>query len=231
MPYPYRNRKLGISIVIESARKKFSPPALKGRRREIEQRLAAFGLARGPRRLLRGERVASSEEARSRRVRSALEGLGPIFSSFGLYISSRGDLWPARDCLELATIPDRLDPTPLEAVKRLLSSEFACSLEESFSAFEAEPFESRLLSQSHYARLGNGTDVIVKIIHPESESQLLCDIEMLPLLIDSFAGGGLGESAFKNTMTGFCHTLHQQMDFVNEARACEAIAKDATAHA
>src|SRR5260370_967924 len=120
MSYAYRNRKLGISIVIDSARKKFSPPALKSRRREIEQRLAAFGLTRGPRRLLRGERAASSEEARSRRLRSALEGLGPIFSSFGLYLSSRGDLWPAKDCLELATIPDRVDPTPLSAVKRLL---------------------------------------------------------------------------------------------------------------
>jgi len=218
---------LGISIVIESARKKFSPPALKSRRREIEQRLAAFGLVRGPRRLFRVENTATLEETHSRRLRAALDGLGPIFSSFGLYISSRGDLWPARDCLELATIPDRLDPTPLEAVKRLLSSEFACSLEEAFSAFEAKPFESRLLSQSHYARLGNGTDVIVKIIHPESENQLLCDIEMLPLLRDSFAGGGLGESAFKNAMTDFCHTLHQQMDFVNEARAFEAIAQDA----
>src|SRR5260370_33722118 len=50
---------------------------------------------------------------------------------------------------------------------------------------------------------------------------------MLPLLRDSFAVGGLGESAFKNAMNDFCSPLHEQMDFVNEARAFETIAQDA----
>ena len=214
-------------MVVQSAPKKTSRPALKSRQLEIEQRLAAFELVRGPRRLFRGEKTADFEETRILRLGGALAGLGPIFSSFGLYLSSRGDLWPAKDCLELATIPDRAAATPPDAVRRLLSREIGCLPEEAFSAFEAEPFESRLLFQSHYARLINGTDVIVKIIHPEAESQLLCDIELLPLLRDSFAGGGLGESAFKSAVTDFCHALHQQMDFVNEARAFEALAQDA----
>ena len=214
-------------MVVQSAPKKISRPALKSRRLEIEQRIAAFGLARGPRRLFSGENTAALEEARSRRLRTALEGLGPIFSSFGLYMSARGDLWPAKDCLELAAIPDRLDPTPPDAVRRLLSREIGCLPEEAFSAFEAEPFESRLLFQSHHAQLNNGTGVIVKITHPEVEGHLLYDIDLLSLLKDSFAGPALSDLAFKSAAADFCHNLHQQMDFVNEARAFTAFAQDA----
>jgi hypothetical protein len=200
---------------------------VESRQQEIEQRLAACGLARGPRRLFRRENTVDFEQARSRRVRLALEGLGPIFSSFGLYMSARADLWPARDCLELGKISDEAVATPTNSVRRLLGREIGGRPEEDFSAFEAKPFESRLLFQSHYARLGDGADVIVKIIHPETESQLSYDLDLLPLLKDTFAGFGLSALAFKNAVADFCHTLQQQMDFGHQARALEALAQDA----
>lgn len=213
--------------MIESAPKRISRPALKSRRHEIEQRLAAFGLARSPRRLFRGESTATFEETSSRRLRFALEGMGPIFSSFGLYMSSRVDLWPAKDCLELATIPDRGDPIPPDAVKSLLSREINHPMGETFMTFDEEPSESRLLFQAHHARLNDGTDVIVKIIHPEVEDHLLDDIDLLSLLKDSFAGPALSDSAFKTAVADFCYRVHQQIDFVNEARAFEALAQNA----
>src|SRR5712671_3004099 len=118
-----------------------SRPAIQNRRREIEQRLAACGLARGPRRVFRGEDRVDAEEARGRKLRAALEDLGPIFSSFGLYLSARADLWPARDCLELAKISDRTVATPTHSVRSLLSREIDCSPGETFNAFEPAPFE------------------------------------------------------------------------------------------
>src|SRR5205823_14466636 len=111
--------------------------------------------------VFRGENVADVEEAVSRKLRAALEDLGPIFSSFGLYMSARADLWPAKDCLELAKISDSTVATPTHSVRSLLSREIDCLPEETFSAFEPAPFESRLLFQSHYARLRDGADVIV----------------------------------------------------------------------
>jgi len=213
--------------MIESARRKLSPPALKSRRREIEHRLAACGLARGPRRLFRGETRVDFEQAHRRRLRAALEGLGPIFSSFGLYMSARVDLWPAKDCLELATIPDSAAAAPMADVRRVLSQEIDCLPEDNFSVFEAEPFESGLLFQSHHARRRDGAEVIVKIIHPEADRQVLSDLDLLPLLRDSFSDTGLSDSAFKNAVADFCHTLHLRMDLVNEAKAFETLAKDA----
>jgi ubiquinone biosynthesis protein len=213
-------------IVINSATKWISRPAPQIRRQEIEQRLAACGLVRGPRRLFHAKSTLDYEEAPSRRLRAALESLGPVFSSFGLYMSSRVDLWPAKDCLELAAIPDKAAATPPNAVRQLLSDAIGSLPEETFSAFEEKPFESCLLFQSHYARLG-GDDVIVKIIHPETESQLLCDLDLLLLLKEAFAGCGVGEPAFKSAAADFSHTIQQQMDFVHEDRAFGALAQDA----
>jgi predicted unusual protein kinase regulating ubiquinone biosynthesis (AarF/ABC1/UbiB family) len=214
-------------MINQAAKKRNSRLAVKGRRREIEQRLSAYGLARGPRRLFSGESTADFAEARSRRLRAALEGLGPILSSFGLYLSSRADLWPAADCLELGTIVDQASATPANEVSRLLSRELDSLPEKIFSGFEAEPFESRLLFQSHYASLKNGTAVIVKIIHPRMERQLTHDLEILPRLTDSFAGCGLSDLTFKNVVADFSQSLLQQMDFVNQAHAFETLAQDA----
>src|SRR2546430_3899212 len=110
-------------MVIDRAPKRISRLAVQSRRQEIQQRLAACGLARGPRRIFRGKSTLDFEKAPSRRLRAALEGLGPIFSSFGLYMSSRADLWPAKDCLELATIPDKAAATPTNWIRKSLSDE------------------------------------------------------------------------------------------------------------
>lgn len=205
--------------------KRTSRLAAQSRREEIEQRLTACGLGRGPRRLFRNKNTVGFERPPSRRLRTALEGLGPIFSSFGLYMSSRADLWPVTDCLELATIPDKAVATPTNLVRTLLSGELNCLLEETFGAFAARPFESRLVFQSHYAQLG-GKDVIVKVIHPETESQLLSDFDLLPLLRDSFGACSVSDSAFKSAAADFCHSFRKQMDFVQEAGAFETLAQE-----
>ena len=108
--------------------KRISSLAVKSRRQEIERRLAAYGLTSGPRRLFRGAHTAEFEQARSRRLRLALENLGPIFSSFGLYMSTRADLWPIGDCLELAAIPDSAAAMSTNSVRELLTEEVDCRI-------------------------------------------------------------------------------------------------------
>ena len=198
---------------------------LKSRRLEIEERLAAHGLARGPRRLLRD--AVDSETAYIRRLRAVLESLGPVFSSFGLYLSSRIDLLPVKNCIELAAIPNRTDATPPTTVQTVFGQETGCPPEDTFSAFEEEPFESRLFYQAHAARLLDGAPVVIKIIHPETEEQIPCDIELLSLMRDALAIGGMTDSCIKSVMADFRHTLRQQIDFIHEAKALAALAQDA----
>lgn len=213
--------------MIDSSTKRILRPAVPNRRREVEQQLAACGLVHGPRRLFGGERTVHLDTAPSCRLRLALESLGPIFSSFGLYMSARVDLWPVKDCLELAKISDKAPATPATFVRGLLDRELDSGLANAFITFEDQPFESRLLTQSHAAQLSDGTDLAVKIIHPEAEDQIVYDVELLPLFKDAFADCGLSELAFKSAITDFSDTLRRKMDFSHEALAFGALAQDA----
>src|SRR5262249_40394482 len=121
---------------------------------------------------------------------AALVTLGPVFSSFGIYLASRTDLFTARNCLELAGIPDRAEPMPIDLVRDVIRQEIGQSPSEIYSVFEEEPFETRLMSQSHRAWLGNDQAVKVKIVRPEFEEQLACDVQSLPRLASAFVSDG-----------------------------------------
>src|ERR671910_95398 len=83
---------------------------LKRRRRFVEERLRQAGRPRLTRRSPPPEGRLGADEQPMRRLRETLVELGPLFASFGRYLSSRIDLLPRRDCLELAAIPDSGEP-------------------------------------------------------------------------------------------------------------------------
>jgi predicted unusual protein kinase regulating ubiquinone biosynthesis (AarF/ABC1/UbiB family) len=196
---------------------------LKQQREQVVERLAAFGLTRGPHRIVRTSDMPVGEASFGLKLRLALSDLGPIFSSFGRYLATRVDLLPAADCLQLEAIPDVAAPMPYTDVVQLSGSTIGCAPEEVFLSFESEPFESRLLHQMHRARLRqNGMPVVIKFVRLETAAQLLCDLELLEL-IDGPARGAV----FKSAIADFAAVLRQQMDLTNEAQAFEALRRDA----
>jgi predicted unusual protein kinase regulating ubiquinone biosynthesis (AarF/ABC1/UbiB family) len=210
----------------EFARKRRSREALKHRQVEIQQCLAEFGLWRGARRLLRNARAAHEQATHCERLRASLIKLGPVFSSFGIYLSSRVDLLPASYCLELSTIPDRGPATPIVAVRELLTREIGCSPDEAYFAFEDEPFECRLLFQSHRAWLSQVEPVTVKVIHCELEEYLTFDVGLLALVRSVFDGTGLTKSQIASAVSDFRSTLEREINFVGEASALEQYCQD-----
>jgi ubiquinone biosynthesis protein len=198
------------------------------RRQQVEERLAAAGLARAPRRLFRGAQARAHEGAPLRELRAALESLGPVFSAFGLYVSTRVDLLPVSGCTELAAIPDRAAATPFASVREIISSGIGRPPEEVYLAFEEEPFESGLLFQSHRARLFSGRAATVKVMHPEVEEYLTYDIGLLPLLKSALAWSGCAEPAVESAMADFHRALRRRLDFGHDAASLEALAEDAT---
>ena len=196
----------------------------KQRQREVEQHLAMFGLRRGPHRLVRN--AVAPEEDHIRKLRSALEGLGPVFVSFGLYLSTRVDLLAARECLELASLVDRAEASPTAAIRTLLEQELGSSPEDAYLAFEEDPFASSLLHQQHQAWLKDGQAVTVKLIHPEAEEFLRHDLQLLRLLKGAFAWEGWTDSKIESAIDDFGRVLHQRTDFIAQARALATLAND-----
>lgn len=201
-----------------------SDTTLRSRQREVEKRLALFGLQRGPHRLL-GHGV-NLEQDRISRLRAALEGLGPVFCSFGRYLSTRVDLLPAKDCRELATLPDHAEESAAHVVRNLIKLELGSSPEDVFLTFEAEPFSSGLFYQQHRACLSDGQAVTVKLIHPEAEEFLKHDLQLLPLLKGAFVGRGSTDSQVDRMIEDFRNTLLQRTNFVLQAEALATLAKD-----
>lgn len=209
--------------MVQRAQSRSDRTTLKQRREQVVERLAAFGLTRGPHRIVRASRMWEREASLGLKLRLALSDLGPIFSSFGRYLATCVDLFPAADCLELEAIPDDATPISYPDLVHFMQSGIGCAPEEVFLCFESEPFESRLLHQLHHARLRqNGMPVVIKFVRPETAAQLLCDLELLEL-IESPARGAV----FKEAIADFAATLRQQMDLTNEAKALETLRRDA----
>src|SRR6185503_3108506 len=170
--------------MVQRAQSRADRTTLKQRREQVLERLAAFGLTRGPHRIVQAGRTWDGEASLGLKLRLALSDLGPIFSSFGRYLATRVDLLPAADCVELEAIPDVATPMSYANVRELIMSQIGCAPEEAFLSFESKPFESRLLHQFHHARLlQNDMPVVVKLVHAEAASELLCDVELLELIL------------------------------------------------
>ena len=209
------------------AKKRMLRATLKYRRQEIEQCLAAYNLMPDLGRFTRRPSGRRFQEPHSHRLRKALESLGPVFSAFGLYLSSRVDLLPVRVCLDLARIVGQVETTPISTVRALIAEEFACLPEEVYADFEDIPFESRLMFQSHYAVLENGTAVTVKVINAEWQEQYELDLELLPLLKVAVSSEDWGSIPIENAIEDFRHTLQEQIDLIQEVKAIEELAEDA----
>lgn len=207
--------------MFEPARKKSPRESHSHRRLEVEQCLAGHGLAPERRRLLRDIRLVHDAN-RYQKLRAALTDLGPVFASFGIYLSSRADLLPANHCLELAGIADKATASSPHLVRQLIDTELGFLPANGFAAFDEKPFESRLLFQSHVARLFSGEIVVVRMLHPELEDLLDEDLELLSVLSKTLP-------ELDDAIDDFRQSLKQETDFVSAAALMAELYRDSPA--
>jgi predicted unusual protein kinase regulating ubiquinone biosynthesis (AarF/ABC1/UbiB family) len=200
---------------------------LAGRRREVERALARHGLLRRPRELPAGLAAGVEQEPFGRRLRLALDSLGPVASAFGVYLGSRVDLLPASDCLELAAIAERAAPMRLDLVRRRIAAELGRPAEEVFAALEAEPFEARLLVQTHRGRLTDGTPVLVRLVQADAEEALAADLPALPAVAEAFTAAGFRAFPLPEAIDGFHQLMLARTELELERKALELLAGDA----
>ena len=197
------------------------PIRLKERGREVELCLIKHNLIFGAHRS-----TAREEEDWCVRLKQALKKLGPVFASFGRYISTRPDILNSTQRKKLAEIDDYGEATALTTICTLFKREFGLLPDDIFLEFETKPFSSRLLFQKHKARLKDGQTADVKFIHPEIESYLKTDLDLLTLLYPAFVGKCAG-IVFDQTIKDFCRLIKIQTDFGRQAKNLTVLAQDA----
>jgi ubiquinone biosynthesis protein len=117
-----------------------------------------------------------------RRIRLALEELGPLFVKFGQAVSVRRDLLPEEIANELALLQDHVPPFPSAQAIAMIEQALGRTIEECFGSFDAEPLAAASIAQVHSATLKDGSRVVVKVLRPRISKQINADIEVLHAL-------------------------------------------------
>src|SRR5512133_2272397 len=148
--------------------------SLLGRATRVASVFAKYGL-----RETRGS--GDSQEVRARRLRDALEELGPTYAKLGQILSTRPDLLPPEFIVELSSLQDDVAPlTEAEAVQ-VKEEELGVPWEDVFESIEPEPLAAGTIGQVHKATLDSGEKVIVKVQRPGARDQIMRDLGLLRL--------------------------------------------------
>src|SRR4029079_8562228 len=105
----------------------------------------------------------------ARRLRQALEELGPTFAKLGQILSTRPDLIPPEAVAELAAPQDQGTPLTAAEVVEVMEQELGVPWEDVFASIEPEPLAAGTIGQVHRAVLEDGERVVVKVQRPNAK--------------------------------------------------------------
>ena len=168
-------------------------------------------------------RSATSPADRARRVRSALEPLGPTFAKLGQILSTRPDLLSEELVEELAKLQDKVTPLPEAEVVRMMEQELRVPWEDVFASIDAEPLAAGTIGQVHRATLETGEHVVVKVQRPTAQEEILRDLGLFEL----FAEKALQRERLRATVDipalveHLSESLRRELDFRQEAAHIE----------
>ncbi len=160
---------------------------------------------------------------RGRRLREALERLGPIFVKFGQVLSTRRDLMPPDIADELALLQDRVPPFDPAVAVATIERAFRRPLDQIFVSFDRVPVASASIAQVHFAvirdRQGIEREVAVKVLRPGMLPVIEKDLALMRMMAGWVEGLSADGKRLKprQVVAEFDNYLHDELDLVREA--------------
>ncbi len=172
----------------------------------------------GAKRKGKGENAAAGFPS-PRRVRLALEELGPSFIKLGQLMSVRADIFPPEYIEEFRRLQDSVPPAPFDHVRETIERELDGPLDELFAGFDEIPLGAASVAQVHKAVLPGGDAAAVKIVRPGIAARIRKDIRVMYFLaarLESLfeAGRIIG---FVNLVREFERTIFRELEMFTEA--------------
>jgi predicted unusual protein kinase regulating ubiquinone biosynthesis (AarF/ABC1/UbiB family)/nucleotide-binding universal stress UspA family protein len=220
--FPVGDRTAGeMPTVIRNAKPVPSEPRLMARGAHIAAVMGKHGLQ---------ELFGRSDEAgtagrrgQAKRLRAALDELGPTYSKLGQVLSTRPDLLPAEYIEELAMLQDHVTPLTEEEVVRVTEQELGVPWEDVFESIDPKPLAAGTIAQVHRATLARGDRVVVKVQRPTAREEIEQDLALLEVFAEK-----VGKRPALNQVIDmgavFKHlssSLHRELDFRQEAENIE----------
>ena len=166
------------------------------------------------------EEGAVGRKRQAKRMRSALEELGPTFAKLGQILSTRPDLLPPEFIEELALLQDHVPPLTEEQVVKVMEEELGVPWEDVFDHIEPAPLAAGTIAEVHRAELSNGEKVVIKVQRPDARELIEQDLALLQL----FAEKAGDRKALKQVLdleavfNYLSESLHRELDFRTEAQ-------------
>ncbi|MCC6224932.1 MAG: AarF/ABC1/UbiB kinase family protein [Microthrixaceae bacterium] len=155
----------------------------------------------------------------SRRLRVAVERLGPTYIKLAQIVSSGEGIVPAELVEEMKKCRDQVPAETFETVRSVLVAELG-DLDSVFSSLDPTPLAAASIAQVHRATLRSGEDVVVKVQRPTIRTQVQRDLRVMawiaPMLV-----GRIPVTALANPpalVELFAETISEELDFRLEAQ-------------
>ena len=156
---------------------------------------------------------------RARRIRDALQELGPTFAKMGQVLSTRPDLLPEVIIEELATLQEKVTPLTEQEVVAAMERELGVPWEDVFASIDPTPIAAGTIGQVHFATLESGDRVVVKIQRPTAEQDIALDLGLLERLAAKLAArpGSRRVIDVPLLVRQFSESLRRELDYRREA--------------
>ncbi|MEW6749849.1 MAG: AarF/UbiB family protein [Candidatus Latescibacterota bacterium] len=161
-----------------------------------------------------------------RRLRMALEDLGPTFVKLGQILSTRPDLIPVAYLDELSRLQDQVPHFAYVQVREVIRQDTGKLPEELFARFDEEPLAAASIGQVHRARRHTGEEVVVKVQRPGIRQTIETDLEILMHLASLMERNVAELELHRPTriVQEFARVLEKEIDYTVEASNLERFA-------
>ncbi len=156
---------------------------------------------------------------RAKRIRLALEELGPIFVKLGQMLSTRRDVLPDDIGDELTLLQDKVKPFSSYLAREQIETALDNRIDVLFRSFENEPIASASIAQVHGAVMHDGTQVVVKVLRPGISDTIERDVSLMYILADMVAAVLQDGKRLRprEVVAEYDRTIHGELDLVAEA--------------
>ncbi|MFP3516535.1 AarF/UbiB family protein [Pseudomonas sp. SIMBA_077] len=160
-----------------------------------------------------------------RRVRMALEALGPTFIKCGQILASRSDLLSAQWVDELQALHSQASTLPWVELEAQVLEDLGCALDQVFAEFDTQPLAAASMAQVYRARLLTGEAVVVKVQRPGLRQQMTADLQLLESVAQLIEqNDALAAYQPRQLVRQLAKAMLEELDFTQEGQNCDNVA-------
>lgn len=165
-------------------------------------------------------------------LRNAFVELGPVFIKLGQLASTCSGFLPQPIIQELGKLHDRMRPLSFGDVRKVMEEALQTRLESAFQEFDPKPLAAASIAQTHLAVLHTGERVLVKVQRPFIRDIVKTDLEILRNMIPQIEQKTEWGKGYPIRMLfeAFARSIQGELDFHNEGRNAEKLAKSSQRH-